>query len=253
VRVLEPGLEAGVRDDGSFAIVGLAPGAYTLEAGADGYLEQRVSGVAVRPDVVRQVEFRLHPQPFLEEEIVVRPSRVALLRERPDSTFALGREEIESLPHLGDDLFRALSLLPGTAGNDVSAQTSVHGGRRDEVLVLLDGQELYDAYHLKDYDNALSVVSAHALGGASLSTGAYSVSHGDRMSGVLDLQILGRVEPPLGFLGPVGAHHALHHRGPLAAVRAQATAFGQVASAEKTLVLRRLRLVAAQLRPAGGA
>jgi outer membrane receptor protein involved in Fe transport len=182
------GMDVETGEDGSFAFAGLEPGTYTLEAVAEGYLEQRVTGVAVSPDGVRRVEIRLHPQPFLEEEIVVRPSRLTLLRERPDSTFALGREEIDSLPHLGDDLFRALSLLPGTAGNDVSAQVAVHGGRRDEVLVLLDGQELYDAYHLKDYDNALSIVPARTLAAASLTTGAYSANLGDRMSAVLDLR-----------------------------------------------------------------
>lgn len=135
------------------------------------------------------------PQVFLTEEILVRSSRLTLLEERPDSSFSLGREEIESLPHLGDDLFRATSLLPGTAANDVTAQFSVHGGRRDEVRVLLDGQELYDAYHLKDYDNALSIVPARSLAGAILTTGAYPADQGDRMSGVLDLRT---VDPPPG-------------------------------------------------------
>lgn len=195
VRVIEPGLEAAVREDGTFSVGGLAPGAYTLAAHAAGYLEQRVGGVAVGPDAPRLVEFRLEPQPYLVEEILVRPSRLTLLHERPDSSFSLGRAEIESLPHLGGDLFRAASLLPGTTANDVSAQFSVHGGRRDEVRVLLDGQELYDAYHLKDYDNALSIVPAKSLAGASLTTGAYPASQGDRMSGVLDLST---VEPSAG-------------------------------------------------------
>ena len=106
------------------------------------------------------------PQPFFADEIVVRSSRLTILSERPDSSFALGREEIESLPHLGDDVARATSLLPGTAAHDVTAQFSVHGGRRDEVGVFLDGQELYDAYHLKDYDNALSLVAARTLSGS---------------------------------------------------------------------------------------
>ena len=132
--------------------------------------------------------FHLHPQPFVEEEIVVRPSRLSLLEERPASAFAMSRDDIERLPHLGGDVLRATSLLPGTAANDVTAQFSVHGGRRDEVSILLDGQELYEAFHLKDYDNALAVVPALALEGATLSTGAYAASYGDRMSGVLDLR-----------------------------------------------------------------
>lgn len=135
------------------------------------------------------------PMPVFHEEIVVQPSRLSLLREPPESTLSWSREEIESLPHLGGDVFRAVSLLPGVAANDVTARFSVHGGRRDEVKILLDGQELYDTYHLKDYDSALSVVSARALASASLTTGAWTAEQGDRMSGVLDLRT---VDPPAG-------------------------------------------------------
>ena len=63
----------------------------------------------------------------------------------------------------------------------------MRGGRRDETRILLDGQELYDTYHLNDYDSALSVVAAATLDSVDLSTGGFSVDHGDRMSGVLEM------------------------------------------------------------------
>lgn len=194
VRVVGRGLTARAQEDGSFDLAALEPGTYTLEAEAPGYLEQQIGGVAVSAGTTRRVVFRLHPQPYIEDEIVVRASRLSLLDEPPDS-FSLGREEIESLPHLGGDVFRALPRLPGVTANDVTAQFSIHGGRRDEVKIVLDGQELYGAFHLKDYDNALSLVPARILAGASLTTGAYPVSQGDRMSGVLDLRT---VDPPDG-------------------------------------------------------
>jgi hypothetical protein len=128
------------------------------------------------------------PEPLvLHEEIVVRPSELSLLDEAPLAPLSLSRRDIETLPHLAGDLFRALSLMPGIAANDVTAQFHIHGGRRDEVQVLLDGQELYDAYHLPDFDRAVSVVEASGLSGARLSTGAFPASYGDRMSGVLDM------------------------------------------------------------------
>ena len=145
---------------------------------------------------------------YVRDEIVVRPSRLSVLFERPDSPFSMTREEIESLPHLGGDLFRALSLFPGTTANDVTAAFSVHGGRSDEVRVVLDGQELYDAFHLHDYDSALSVVPSRSLGGANLMTGAFPVSHGDRMSGVLELETADP-EPGRRLILGIGAFEAL--------------------------------------------
>lgn len=180
----------GAADSGDFSFTDLPPGSYRLEARAEGYLAQRLEDLAVVPGEARTVLFRLVPRPYVEEEIVVRPSRFSLLHDKPDASLAMGRDEIESLPHLGDDAFRIVSLLPGTASSDVSARFSVHGGRRDEVRIVLDGMELYDAFHLKDYDGALSIVPARSLEGMSLTTGAYPASQGDRMSGILDLRTL---------------------------------------------------------------
>ncbi len=175
----------------------LAPHELGVEEAPGGVLvivaRKRADAVPAQPEAPPKIEPHVLPQPYFTEEIIVRPSRMSLLEQRPDSSLAWGREEIDRLPQLGGDLSRTLSLLPGIAANDVSAQFSVHGGRRDEVKITLDGQELYEAYHLKDYDGALSVVSARNLASASLQTGAYPASEGDRMSGVLDLRT---IEPP---------------------------------------------------------
>src|SRR5687767_2051712 len=128
------------------------------------------------------------PMPYIHDEIVVRSSEPSLLDDEPVAPLSLSRGDIESLRHLAGALFRALSLLPGAAANDITAQFHIHGGRRDEVLILLDGQELYEAYHLQEFDRAISVVEAGSLSGASLSTGAFPAIHGDRMSGVLDMR-----------------------------------------------------------------
>jgi hypothetical protein len=156
--------------------------------------EERVGGILVvvrAPAGISAPPAPAEPEPvvmpYVHDEIVVRSSELSLLDEQPAAPLSLSRAEIEALPHLAGDLFRALSLLPGTAANDITAQFHVHGGRRDEVLILLDGQELYDAYHLQEFDRAVSVVEAGALAGASLSTGAFPAVHGDRMSGVLDM------------------------------------------------------------------
>lgn len=125
--------------------------------------------------------------PTVHEEMVVTPSHISLLREEPVAFVDLSREEILALPRLGDDLFRSLSLLPGTASNDVSAQFHVRGGRRDETQILLDGQELYQPFHLPDFDNAVSFVAPETLREADLMTGGFPARYGDRMSGVLDM------------------------------------------------------------------
>lgn len=125
--------------------------------------------------------------PIWSEKIIVQPSRITLLLDDPVAPMTLAREEIDVIPHLGDDVFRTLTVLPGTTSTDVSAEVHVRGARRDELLIRLDGQELYEPWHLKDFDNVLSIVGATNLASVDLITAAFPASHGDRMGGVLDM------------------------------------------------------------------
>lgn len=208
VRIVESRLEALSDEDGNFAFVDPGPGPWTLEAQAPGFLAQRFGQLVVAEGRHLSLAMLLEPTPVIEEELIVTPSRISLLREQPTAPLGLSREEILALPHLGDDFYRAITLLPGTAGNDVSAQFHVRGGRRDETRILIDGQELYDGFHLKDFDSALSFVAAATLGSADLTTGGFPVEHGDRMSGVLDMTT---VNPTHGArfglgIGILGSH-----------------------------------------------
>jgi TonB-dependent receptor-like protein/carboxypeptidase family protein len=187
IEVMGRGIETVTGPDGRFAIEGLPPGIYRLQARRPGFVVGERDDVAVVPGAAVEIAFVLQPAPLTREEVVVHPSRISLLQEEPAAPLSLNREEILRLPHLGGDVFRAVSLLPGTASNDVSAQFQVRGGGGNEVLLLLDGQELYEAYHLKEFDNAFSLVAASNLANADLTTGAFPSPYGDRMGGILDL------------------------------------------------------------------
>ncbi|MDH3525601.1 MAG: TonB-dependent receptor [Acidobacteriota bacterium] len=187
IRLLEAAGRAVSGGDGSFRLVAPGAGPFTLEARRPGFVVARLAGIASGRGEPAAVSFVLDPAPVLAEDLVVTPSRVSLLHEAPAAPLALSRSDILALPQLGDDFFRALSLLPGVAANDVSAEFHLRGARRNETQILLDGQELYETYHVKDFDNAVSIVAPSTLEKVELSTGGFSVEHGDRMSGVLDM------------------------------------------------------------------
>ncbi|MEM9293484.1 MAG: TonB-dependent receptor [Acidobacteriota bacterium] len=111
----------------------------------------------------------------------------SLSRDEPVSTVALSAVEILELPHFGDDVFRALPLLPGITGNDVSAQFNIRGGLFRENLQRIDGQEIYEPYHLKDFQGVFSIIDPDTLGGIDIINGGFPSQYGDRMTGVLDM------------------------------------------------------------------
>jgi outer membrane receptor protein involved in Fe transport len=188
VRLFLPGTEHRTWSaaDGSYELAGLAPGRHPLEAHLPGFVVQQLE-VEVAPGEVTEKLLDLDAIPLSLDEIVITPSSISLLGEDPVTGLALDREDLATLPHLSDDLFRALTLLPGVTGEEVSARFSVRGGHADEVLVLLDQIELYEPYHLKDYSSSLSIIAPRALREVQLLTGGFPARYGDRMSGVLDM------------------------------------------------------------------
>jgi outer membrane receptor protein involved in Fe transport len=112
---------------------------------------------------------------------------------------ALDRKAISELPHFGDDLYRAINVLPGTSGGDISARFSVRGGLYDETLVTLDDQEVMEPFHLKDFQGVFSILDPEMIGGVELTPGGFTAKYGDRMTGVLDMVTRSPTQTRTGF------------------------------------------------------
>ena len=172
-------------DQGRFTLP-LPPGKHHLEARLPGFVVghfevELLAGERTERDLV------LEEAPIALDAIIVVPSRISLMREDPITALDLDRREIFQLPHFGDDIFRALTLLPGITGEESSARFNVRGSRADEVLVLLDRIELFEPYHLKDFGSRISIIPPRTLREVNLITGGFPAQYGDRMSGVLDM------------------------------------------------------------------
>jgi outer membrane receptor protein involved in Fe transport len=124
------------------------------------------------------------------ETIVVSGSRYSLMTAQAGSNMSLSKDEITKMPHLADDVFRMMPSLPGVSAGDFSASFNVRGGEADEVLVLLDGQQLYRPFHMKSFSSAFSIIDSENIGQMDFSSGGFSAQYGNKMSGVLNLTSL---------------------------------------------------------------
>jgi hypothetical protein len=125
--------------------------------------------------------------PAIRERIVVRPDRERSARDRPDTGRDVEGDALRATPSIGGDAQRAIAWQAGLASGDRSAAFSVRGGEANEVLILLDGQEIYDPFHLKHFQRFSGIIDSQAVGGARLFSEAFPAEYGDRMSGVVDL------------------------------------------------------------------
>ncbi len=109
-------------------------------------------------------------------------------RSEPVATGALSSEEVLSLPRLGNDLLRGIRAIPGVTANDATAQFNVRGGLFRDTSIRIDGLEIYEPYHLKDFDNGVfSIVDPEVIGFLDLIPGGFPAEYGDKMAGVLDM------------------------------------------------------------------
>jgi hypothetical protein len=175
---------------GRFFIRGVPVGTYTVDVRLIGYRAASRAGVVVTAGSTATVDLALEPLTVTLAEIVVTPSRFSALEERPVSSATLSREDIESEPQLGEDLYRAITRLPGLSSSDISARFWVRGGPNEELLARLDGLDLVEPFHLKDFDGALSIIDVATIGSLDLTTGGFTTEYGDRLTGVLAMRTL---------------------------------------------------------------
>ena len=188
VIIVGTGLGAAAGEGGQFRITGVPAGTYTVEASFIGYEKGIRKNIVVETGGTVELHFLLREKPVELKTISVTPSHFSFGRETSISRRMLVREEIQSLATFGEDIYRAVSRLPGVIGNDFSAKFAVRGGSPEEVLVLYDGIELYDPFHMKDIGGGvLSIIDMAAIGGIDLITGGFTAEYGNKMSGVFDI------------------------------------------------------------------
>ncbi len=103
------------------------------------------------------------------------------------SGFSFTPEDLRLVPTLGSDAVRATLRLPGVSSVGVSAKPRIRGGLQDELLVMQDGVELLEPFHLADYHSPYSSIDYHTIESLDVYTGGFPSRYGYRMSGVMDI------------------------------------------------------------------
>jgi outer membrane receptor protein involved in Fe transport len=191
VNVLLAGTYRGAASDqlGRFMVREVQPGRHTVQFTMMGYTPE-----------IREIQYdgytgidltvELEPTVLSLGEVVIASGHFSLMEDIPTTRHALRAEDIRSFPQLGEDIYRAVSRLPGVTSNDIAAGFYVRGGDHEQVLVLLDGMELYNPFHLKALDGFMSMIDVESIRGIDMITGAYPAEYGNRLSGVFNLKTI---------------------------------------------------------------
>ena len=194
VAVTLDGTGRGMLTDsvGKFAFADVAVGAHTLRTRQIGTrsLERMV---VVRAREVTTIT--LHLANAVVTLGAVRARATSPERDRFELSPSIGAISLtannaKNVPTFGEpDVLRAVQLLPGVnARNDFSSGFNVRGGESDQNLILLDGYPIYNPFHL---GGLFSTFLEETVGNIDLLTGGFGVTHGGRLSSVLDVTSTG--------------------------------------------------------------
>jgi hypothetical protein len=176
-------------DDGHFGFGLVPPGTYAVRAMRVGFVPGTIDSVRVDSAGAPLVlELALQPIAVPLATVVVSPGTFGLMQTSLTTNQGLTRRQLETVPQLGEDIYRAIVRLPGVSASDFSAKFAVRGASGDELYASLDGLRLTEPFHLKDLGSGLSIIDIDALGGAELITGGASAELGDHTAGVFTMR-----------------------------------------------------------------
>jgi outer membrane receptor for ferrienterochelin and colicin len=176
--------------NGSFSISALADGTYTILISCIGYSKKIIEGLEISKGATVDLGLvLLEERAITLNEVTVTPGSFSIMdNESLSSIQTLSGEDIKNMSW-AEDITRAVTRLPGVSSNDFSSKFNVRGGEADEVLVTIDGMELYDPFHARDIGGGLfSIVDIETIQGVDLFTGGFSSEYGNRQSAVFNMR-----------------------------------------------------------------
>ncbi len=178
---------------GVYQFFKVMPGRYQFIVEAEGFqTTERILDLG--PGESEVVNLLLDAEKPAIETITISASRYEISRDIASSRFLLDQRSIQNMPDMGEDPLRISHRLPGAAASGASARTHFRGGDDGEIGVMLNGQWLFDPFHIRDYQSVFSAIDARAISGVEVYTGGFPAQYGDRMSGLVLMESMQAVQ-----------------------------------------------------------
>ena len=200
------------RDDGSFRIVDVRAGQYTLNVTLENGSELKTAQVEARAGVESSVIVTLPKIDALEQSITVSGTVFLPPEEVKNSGYLIGQREIYKSAGSLQDVSRYVQTLPGIAigSDDFRNDIIVRGGSPLENLFIVDNIEIPNINAFANFASAggtVGLLDAALIQDVTFLTGGYPAPFINRTSGVLQIaqregdreQFHGRAT--LGFAG----------------------------------------------------
>lgn len=162
--------------DGTFIILNIPPGNYTMVAQYIGFAELRLENVDVDIDLTTELTIQMQEASLeLGEVVTVVAERELVTKDLTASTAKVDAEQIQALPVT--EVSEVLALQAGYLDGHV------RGGRTGEVAYWIDGVPVTDSYD----GGQVVEVNKDMVEELQFISGAYNAEYGQAMSGIVNI------------------------------------------------------------------
>jgi outer membrane receptor protein involved in Fe transport len=165
--------------DGTFFILNVAPGAYTIEVSSIGYQTKYVAGIFVEINQIVRLEITLKESPIEISPVTVVGKSPVVSKEMTGTTYIIREAELAALPV--DYAIDFIAFQPSVARFDTTLH--VRGGRATEVLYLVDNVSIIDPH---TGDPVIGIPKG-VVNEVIFLPGGFDVEYGRAMSGVVNM------------------------------------------------------------------
>ena len=194
-------LGAAVNEDGSYFILNIPSGTYTIMVSAIGFTKNRIENVEVRPGLTTRLNVELNSSAVNLNEIVVISEKPPVQKDLTSKMQGFEEHDLQNLP-LSGSITNAITNQAGITTNIATTPVNsqpvfgqfatqptdglhFRGGRSNETLYSFDGINITDA--LWGGFN-LDVIGVSSLQSIETLTGTFGPQFGEAMSGVVSMQ-----------------------------------------------------------------
>ena len=168
-------LGASTNIDGSYVILSIPPGSYTVKASMVGYAPSTMVDVRVNIGQTTNLDFSLGEMAFETQEVVVTANRPVVQRDVAASRANITAKEVENLPI--SQVASVIGLQAGVQG------LTIRGGGSDQTAFVVNGITFRDERNNTPYTG----ISLLAVEDFQIQTGGFSAEYGQIRSGLVNV------------------------------------------------------------------
>ena len=166
---------AATDEDGFFNIINIPPGNYTLSIQMIGYKKYQIVDLRISVNRTSYIEAELETELLESEAVIVQAQKISIKKDQTSSIRNVTSDQIKALPV--ENLESVVNLQAGVINGHF------RGGRKNEVVYLIDGIQVMEAFN---NENSLVTLEAEAVEDLEVITGTFNAEYGRAMSGIVN-------------------------------------------------------------------